>query len=72
MSMRKAINAFCKWCIHDPESGGGSWREQVGNCTMIECPLHPYRPLSANQKAPTNRAQPEHLRMAMEKRKGLQ
>jgi hypothetical protein len=44
-SMRKAIDAFCKDCIYDPLSGGGTWREQVGACKDDLCPLHELRPL---------------------------
>jgi hypothetical protein len=32
MSLRKAIG------------GKGSWRQQVGNCTSISCPLYAVRP----------------------------
>lgn len=71
MSIRKAINEKCKDCIYD-SLAGGTWREQVGNCLDTTCALHPYRPLSENQKAPTNREQPEHLRRYREQRKGLQ
>ena len=44
MSLRKAINDKCRWCIYDPKSGGGTWREQVANCSAITCPLWPVRP----------------------------
>ena len=44
-SLRAAIDAKCKSCIHDPESGNGGWREQVAACSSGNCPLHPVRPL---------------------------
>ncbi len=46
MSLRKAINEKCKECIYDPLSGLGNWRQQVMGCTMIDCALHPVRPIS--------------------------
>ena len=39
MSLRKAIDAHCKGCIYDPKSGGGTWREQVAQCSVISCAL---------------------------------
>ena len=44
MSLRGAINAKCRDCIYDPRSGGGTWREQVAQCSVISCPLWPLRP----------------------------
>ena len=44
-SLRQAINDKCKDCIYDPYSGGGSWREQVKNCTSGNCPLYVVRPM---------------------------
>lgn len=46
MSLRKAINDKCKDCIYDPESGMGTWRQQVDACGAVRCPLHPFRPRS--------------------------
>lgn len=46
MSLRKAINDKCKDCIYDPESGLGTWRQQVESCGQVRCPLYPYRPKS--------------------------
>jgi hypothetical protein len=43
MSLRAAIDAKCKDCIYDPKCGGGTWREQVAQCTAITCPLWPVR-----------------------------
>lgn len=48
--LRASINAFCKWCIYDPNGGGGSWRQQVEACTATDCPLYPVRPKSAGKK----------------------
>ena len=40
---RQIIDAKCKDCIYDPECGGGTWREQVAQCTVTRCPLWPAR-----------------------------
>lgn len=45
-SLRRAINAYCKYCTYDPLCGGGTWRQQVEACTVTQCPLWPVRPLS--------------------------
>lgn len=66
MSMRKAINEKCKDCIYDPQSGGGTWREQTQNCADTTCPLYPYRPMSRPRIAQANRPIPEGLRRYME------
>lgn len=47
-SLRQAINDHCKWCIYDPLSGGGNWRQQVSACTITRCNLWPVRPLSSS------------------------
>jgi len=44
MSLRDAINAKCRDCIYDPKCGGGTWREQVAQCSSLGCPLWPVRP----------------------------
>lgn len=44
VSLRAAINAKCKDCIYDPLCGGGTWREQVAQCSAIACPLWTVRP----------------------------
>ena len=49
-SLRKAINEYCKWCIYDPLSGLGNWRQQVTACTMPNCPLYGCRPVSTSHK----------------------
>lgn len=45
LTRQEAIEAFCKQCIYDPGCGGGTWREQVAQCTACRCPLWHYRPL---------------------------
>lgn len=50
MSLRKAIDQMCKGCIYDPIPGLGNWRQQVTACTMNDCPLYPYRPISKPHK----------------------
>ena len=49
ISLRAAINAKCKQCIYDPQSGLGTWRQQVGACTVVRCPIWEVRPLPATQ-----------------------
>jgi hypothetical protein len=44
MSRKKAIDDYCRWCICD-EKDKGTWRQQVGACKSVECPLWRYRPL---------------------------
>jgi hypothetical protein len=51
MSLRAAINAFCKACLYDPIGGTGTWRQQVEACTARHCPLFPVRPKSAAEGA---------------------
>lgn len=43
MSLRKSIDAKCKDCIYDPVCGGGTWREQIAQCSSVSCPLWPVR-----------------------------
>lgn len=43
-SRKKAIEEKCKECIYDPQSGNGTWRQQVGNCSTNNCPLFNVRP----------------------------
>ena len=42
-SLRGCINANCKDCIYD-SSESGTWRKQVGNCTVTACSLYLVRP----------------------------
>jgi hypothetical protein len=55
-SLRAAVNGFCRECIYDPTGGDGSWRQQVGACTSVRCPLYLVRPLprvtNRSDKAP--------------------
>jgi len=46
MSMRKAVNDKCKECIYDPKAGG-TWKSQTESCPSTTCPIHPYRPVTA-------------------------
>jgi hypothetical protein len=43
MSLRSAIDQKCRDCIYDPQCGGGTWREQIAQCSVIGCPLWPVR-----------------------------
>lgn len=43
-SLRKAIDAKCRQCSHDP-CDRGTWRQQVANCRVLSCPLYPVRPM---------------------------
>jgi hypothetical protein len=52
-SLRAAIDAMCKSCIHDPGSGNGAWRAQVRGCSSSSCPLHSVRPLPLKASKPT-------------------
>lgn len=45
MSLRAAINAFCKHCLYSPDEPG-AWRQQITACTSYKCPLYPVRPTS--------------------------
>jgi len=49
MSAKQAIKAHCKGCIYDPLAGG-TWIEQVENCTITKCELYDYRPLTAKTR----------------------
>lgn len=60
VSLRKSINAMCKSCIYDPQSGNGAWRQQVENCTALSCPLYGARPRSTAKEAPTHRVTGEN------------
>lgn len=43
ISLRAAINRFCRSCIVDDREPIG-WRQQVGACTASTCPLWAVRP----------------------------
>lgn len=68
MSRKHAIDEKCKDCIYDPLAGG-TWRQQVENCTSPDCPLYPYRPISAKKKPASTGKQPEGLRRYREQAK---
>lgn len=44
-SLRQSVNAMCKMCIYDGSGGGGTWKNQVKDCTSGKCPLFCQRPL---------------------------
>jgi hypothetical protein len=46
MSLRNAINAKCRECIHD-SLDKGSAAQQIACCMIHDCPLHPVRPITA-------------------------
>lgn len=45
LPFKAAVTDKCKECIYDPIGGGGTWRQQVADCTAYKCPLFPVRPL---------------------------
>jgi hypothetical protein len=45
VSLRGAINAFCRHCLYDSHQPG-AWRQQITACTSYKCPLYPVRPTS--------------------------
>ena len=47
ISLRGAINQFCKQCIVDPCSPG-TWRQQVTLCSAECCPLWSVRPMTTS------------------------
>lgn len=50
-SLRSLVNQHCKDCTYDAAfKGGGTWREQVGNCSVVSCALHPVRPMPKPRK----------------------
>ena len=55
LSLRKAINEYCKDCGHDPlDSGAGSWLKQITDCEAVGCPLFPVRPLTKEARLSLN------------------
>jgi hypothetical protein len=46
MSLRTAIDAFCRSCVYDPneEKTLGDWVQQIERCTASSCPLFAVRP----------------------------
>ena len=70
MTRQQAIDAKCKDCIYDPQCGGGTWREQVAQCSSPNCALWPYRPSPrggrfANPPRDPEAVTPEWLRAGM-------
>lgn len=49
--LRGKIDAMCAYCIYDPDSGTGTWRQQVEACTSTACPLFPVRTSSESGTA---------------------
>ena len=41
--LRALINAKCCDCAYD-ELDAGTWRKQVKNCPIVDCPLYSVRP----------------------------
>lgn len=65
--MRRAIDAKCRECIHDPFARG-TWREQVEGCSSSNCALHPFRPRSRarrNVSAHTSTEAPQPAQIAL-------
>lgn len=54
-SLRKAIDMKCKDCIYDDQSPG-TWRIQVEECTITDCPLYNVRPKSKREKVDASAA----------------
>lgn len=52
-SLRGAIDAKCKSCVYDQQSGLGTWREQVAACSCTGCPLYAVRPLPRYRTIPS-------------------
>jgi len=48
--LRGKINAMCAYCIFDPSSGGGNWKQQIEACTSHNCPLYSVRVKSKPEK----------------------
>ena len=55
--LRPAVNAFCKSCIYDKNTGSGSWRQQVANCRAFSCPLFNVRPGPRSARGQGSKAQ---------------
>ena len=54
LSLRNAIDVKCKECVYDTYAPG-TWRDQVKNCSGVNCPLFAVRPLPRmERRAPLN------------------
>lgn len=49
MTRQEAIKAKCIDCIYDPLDKGTNLA-QIERCTMLDCPLYPYRPIPKSSK----------------------
>lgn len=51
LSLRGAINSYCRDCVYDPlDKGAGTWRQQTESCSVTKCALYPVRPISKPRK----------------------
>jgi hypothetical protein len=48
LTRQQSINEFCKNCTYDPYAGG-TWRQQTEACTITDCFLWAYRPVSRTE-----------------------
>lgn len=60
MSLRKAINAKCRECRHDPMDAGSA-AQQIACCTFADCHLHSVRPITC-KSIPARLLEHWHLR----------
>ena len=59
LSPRQRIALYCRDCGSDP-SAPGSWRQQIGLCPMVQCPLWPERPLPGRVRPVTSELAAEY------------
>ncbi len=57
LSPKRAIAAFCRFCLYDPKGGCGTALEQIRACTARDCPLWLHRPGAARVPRPRTAAQ---------------
>jgi len=55
-SLRATIDAKSRACSYDPLSRG-TWRQQVADCRVPSCPLHPVRPMPTASRPPSENSQ---------------
>lgn len=65
----KAVEQKCAECIYDPDSGRGTWREQVAACTDTRCAIYPVRPLPHGHRHAFNDDEPEIFDWVAEKQR---